>query len=432
MESRVKPIHEGYSINVNLGKQLGEENEFLIPPEILFGRHAAVLGTTGGGKSWSLARIMEEVARMRSKVILLDAVGEFHKLMEGVYHVSIGSAPHPLGNAKEVAVPYHHLRESDMWAIFKPSGPSQGPKLRAAMKSLKLARLSPELAPEGNIIKVFKGKQRYEEEYLHFAAELENPYALFDIDKLPSQIQHECVDMQRSALEPLFWGGVNNVDLSYCVPLMNRVHDIIESPNLTCIFHPGNLPSIFTEMAEFLNSPHERIMCISLKYLPFEHNAREIVANALGRHLLELARQDYFRTFPLLVVVDEAHQFLQSTIRMEGEEFTLDSFALIAKEGRKFGLTTILSTQRPRDIPEGVLSQMGTFLVHRTINGRDLEVIEKACGELDPETARMIPLLESGQGLLIGVGIGKPRVIRITAPEQRPDSKGADYQQYWR
>lgn len=64
-----------------------------VTPERLFGRHCAVLGATGGGKSWSLARIVERCAQLNAKVILLDASGEYHRLDERVRHVSFGTAP---------------------------------------------------------------------------------------------------------------------------------------------------------------------------------------------------------------------------------------------------------------------------------------------------------------------------------------------------
>lgn len=72
----------------------------------------------------------------------------------------------------------------------------------------------------------------------------------------------------------------------------------------------------------------------------------------------------------------------------------LDAFELIAKEGRKYGLNICLSTQRPRDITEGVLSQMGTLVVHRLTNDRDREVVERACGEIDRSASSFLPNLK--------------------------------------
>jgi uncharacterized protein len=99
--------------------------------------------------------------------------------------------------------------------------------------------------------------------------------------------------------------------------------------------------------------------------------------------LLGLARGARFRETPLVVFLDEAHQFLGRTIGDEYSSARLDSFGLIAKEGRKYGLTCVLATQRPRDIPEDVLSQLGTWFVHRLTNDKDRDAVERACGDLD-------------------------------------------------
>jgi len=191
-------------------------------PEKMFGRHLAVLGATGGGKSWSVARIIEEGARLKSKIILFDATGEFRTLSWGTRHVHLGYDPDPREDSVEVVLPYFHLTEGDLFAIFKPAGQSQAPKLSAAMNSLKLARMSTGLAPDGTIQKAHKSKVQYEKDYQRFIAEIESPYSTFNIHNLTRQIQNECVDPQRSPNEPLLWGGPNSKDLSFCVPLQRR------------------------------------------------------------------------------------------------------------------------------------------------------------------------------------------------------------------
>ncbi|CAJ3269232.1 Type IV secretory pathway, VirB4 components [Burkholderia pseudomallei] len=168
-----------------------------------------------------------------------------------------------------------------------------------------------------------------------------------------------------------------------------------------------------------------------MENVPFEHCARELIVNAVGRYLLQRARQGVFRQMPLVVALDEAHQFLNKDIGDEVHRVCLDAFGIIAKEGRKYGLTTLLATQRPRDIPEDVLSQMGMFIVHRLINHRDREIVEKACGNLDGSAAAFLPTLGQGEAILVGVDFPMPTPVRILPPVHRPESKGPDYEKYW-
>jgi DNA helicase HerA-like ATPase len=109
----------------------------------------------------------------------------------------------------------------------------------------------------------------------------------------------------------------------------------------------------------------------------------------------------------------------------------IDAFELIAKEGRKYCLNLCIATQRPRDIPEGVLSQMGTMIVHRLTNDRDREVVERASGDIDRGAAAFLPTLGPGEAAIIGVDMPIPLAVRIAAPTHKPHSRGADFQKCW-
>jgi hypothetical protein len=262
------------------------------------------------------------------------------------------------------------------------------------------------------------------------AAALEKPLAGFDIEKLARQIDGECVWPTSQNDDPK-WGRANEQERSYCVSLLTRIEDMLASPEMACVFRTGEKPSFSRILDEFLEDADATVLRVSLKQLPFAHNSREIVANAIGRHVLSIARQGRFRNRPILVFLDEAHQFLDRTLGDENTRYPLDSFELIAKEGRKSSLNICISTQRPRDIPDGVLSQMGTLIVHRLINDKDREVVERASGEIDRSAAAFLPTLAPGQAVIIGVDFPIPLTIQISPPSQQPDSRGPDYQAFW-
>jgi len=400
-------------------------------PEMLFGRHCAVLGSSGGGKSWTVARLIEQASQYPCKIVLLDATGEYAPLTGPIHHVHLGTDAHAPANSTEVALPYFHLTETDLFAIFKPTGQSQAPKLRAAMKSLKLAMREPELAMDGIILKVHKSKQTYENAYRRHIAYIDRPNAEFDIAGLSRQVEAECVHPNRSTLEPQFWGDVNGTEQSGCMPLIARIEDIIHSPHLASIFFPERRPSLLKALDKFFSEPSGRVLRISLQHLSFAHNCREIICNAIGRHLLMRAREDKFRERPLLVLVDEAHQFLNHQLEGEIGQYALDSFAQIAKEGRKYGLNICLSTQRPRDIPESVLSQVGTFIVHRLINDHDRAVVERASGEASAAAIGLLPTLAPGEAVILGTDFPLALSVKVKKPKSEPNSYGPNYQRSW-
>lgn len=403
-----------------------------LSPEVLLGRHCAILGATGGGKSWTLGRIAEEVAKHRSKAILIDATGEFSTLRQRSKHVHLGTGPSITRNSQEVSMPHSSLHEVDLLAMFRPSGQTQAPKLRAAMKSLKLAKLVPALAnANGNVVKAGQNRSTFETAYAAHIRAIDDPKADFDIRTLSAQINEECVypTDQRNALN---WGNYVANEQSYCVSMMARISDIITSPNLACIFSPGTVPSLFSTIDSFIRYNRYRLLVISLKHLSFAYSTRELVANAIARNLLERGRNAAFLKKPLVVFLDEAHQFLDKSLGDENNRYPLDQFELIAKEGRKYSLNLCMATQRPRDIPEGVLSQMGTLIVHRLINDKDREVVERAAGEIDRSAAEFLPSLSPGQAAVIGVDFPIPITLDILPPVQHPLSHGADFQKNWK
>ena len=157
-----------------------------------------------------------------------------------------------------------------------------------------------------------------------------------------------------------------------------------------------------------------------------------MIANVIGRQILGGARGGKFRDQPTVLLVDEAHNFLGRRIGSDDHSTQLDAFELIAKEGRKYGLNLCLASQRPRDITEGVLSQMGTLIVHRLTNDRDREVVERACGEIDRSASAFLPNLRPGEAAVIGTDFPIPLTLQVAKPGTKPRSGGPDYQKHWR
>ena len=403
-----------------------------ILPEHLFGRHCAVLGATGGGKSWTVARLVQEARRFRSKVILLDATGEYYRAKgDEIVHVHFGSQPDPAEGSVEVVLPYRTLTEQDLFAIFTPSGQSQLPKLRAAMKSLKLAKLAPSIATHGVVKKAEQEKKPFEDAYKLHAGVVEGPTADFDIAKLVQQIEEECV-YQTGFGSTTKWGKYVDNEKTWCVSLMTRIEGMVNAPELACMFQPDSKASLVDSIGAFLSDRSKRVLRISLRNVSFAFNAREVLANAIGRALLSHARKGGFATSPAVVFLDEAHQFLNKSLGDESNRYALDSFELIAKEGRKHSLCICISTQRPRDIPEGVLSQMGAMIVHRLTNEKDREVVEHACSSISRSLAAFLPSLVPGEAMLLGIDFPIPITLMMRKPTDEPDSYGPNYQKHWR
>lgn len=414
------------------------ESSVSVRPEKLFGRHCAILGATGGGKSWTTARIIEECLKHKSKVVLLDATGEYRGFAgEFVENCHLGSPIEMAEDSSAKSLPATCFVESDFIALFEPAGKVQGPKMRAAIRSLRLAKLKPTVATNGIIKKIGQKKADVllAESEPDVSNRLDDPRQEFDVTKLVAQLEQECVNHEAYKIggrpgekDPSSWGG-ESTEFTYCLSLVSRINAVLTSSSFQCVFKSEADP-LTQEISDFVAND-KRLLRICLSGVSYEYKAREIVANVIGRHLLQSARNGCFKHAPIVVIVDEAHNFLGRQIGSEDAVARLDAFELIAKEGRKYGLSICLTTQRPRDITDGVLSQMGTLIVHRLTNDRDREVVERACGEIDRSASSFLPNLKPGEAAIIGVDFPIPLTIQIFPPSVQPKSDGPNYQMHW-
>ncbi len=418
-------------VTINLGAVSGGSDSYVrVTPEKLFGRHCAVLGATGGGKSWTTSKIIEECSQYNgAKIIIVDATSEYRSFdSEHIVHYHLGTPLNVHKESNEFRIPPTDFMESDFIAMFDPSGKVQGPKLKEAIKSLRLVALDPTIATNGVLMKIKRLKTDYRRAMNTGGNSklVDNPSQPFDVTKIIPQIIQECCwDEQDS------WGNPT-ADLGYCSSLLTRIQAVIYSNSLKSVFHGSDALSSLGEVLDDFLKGDKRVLRVCLSDVSYEFYAREILANVIGRKLLVLARTEKFREKPLLVIVDEAHNFLGKRVGAEDHSVKLDAFEMIAKEGRKYGLNICLTTQRPRDITEGVLSQIGTLLVHRLTNDRDREVVERACGEIDKSAAAFLPSLKQGEVALVGVDFPIPMTIQIGKPMYPPESDSPSFQEIWR
>lgn len=418
---------EEESPSIELGGLLSNtETKVSVSQQALFGRHCAVVGTTGGGKSWTLSRLIGGVNKNSTKAIIIDATGEYADYSSLIKNIKLGSGGKYFH--------YQKLSIDDLFYLLKPSERTQSPKLLEAVRSLKIVALNSgqnlkdsdgnEIPVEDGLLKKQHKKIRpYHEYYYRHVKEVESRELTFDITKLAAQINEECI-WPTSHNDSTTYGGRHEGDLGHCVPLISRVNEITHRSEFNNVF--GFLDStgsdcITTDLDNFFSKKDGEIIRIDFSEVKFEFQSREILANAIANYLLVQARNIGFKDKPVVLFVDEAHQFLNKTIKDEYYfSRPLEAFDLIAKECRKYGLFLCLSTQIPRDIPTSTLSQMGTFIAHRLINYLDKEAIANACSSANKNSLNYLPVLGEGEALLTGVDFPMPLLIKVSEPEVKP------------
>lgn len=416
-----------------LGKLTSNNSLCNVSLNSLFGRHCAVLGTTGGGKSWTIATLLELISSQTSnKCILIDATGEYNCISDNMESIELGTG--------EFIFDYKNLSIDELYYLLHPSSKTQVPKLMEAIRSLKMVAIdnNSELSRyyktdnsgnqiKGNIVKAGKEKRTFEVFYYNHIVEIEDKFCNFDFNMLAHQITNECIwDTDKN--NPTLYGGRNDTDVSNCISLISRVNNVMSTSEYNKIF---GFRSASIQGAKDLKHGIEdffkgdkSILRLDFSKVSFDYQVREILVNAIGSYLLNNARKSIYKENPIIVFVDEAHQFLNKSIA--DEYFSakpLDAFEQISKEARKYGLFLCIATQMPRDIPLGTLSQMGTFLVHRLINEQDKKAVESAASAANRNILSFLPILGEGEALIVGVDFPMPLIVKINAPEKKPDSR---------
>jgi DNA helicase HerA-like ATPase len=299
----------------------------------IFGRHCAVVGTTGGGKSYTVSKLIESLISSGNKAILIDATGEYDGSYDGLETIEIGDGTHVFH--------YSQLTIDDLFYLFRPSSKVQAPKLMEAIRSLKIVSLNKGLSLSKTISNVNppqavqtkiesdllkksgSDKRPYEEFYFRNISKIENEFSNFNIEKLTYQLTEECVwdtgartigGVRTTIHEE--WGGRNDGDVSHCISLISRINNIINNATYQNIFGFKKVldNNDLTKVIDNFILSDNTILRLNFGNIPFDFQVREILANSIGKYLLNKARLGQFNpkkdstNKPLVVLIDEAHQ----------------------------------------------------------------------------------------------------------------------------
>lgn len=389
-------------VYASLGKLTSNDVDCKISLNSLFGRHCAVLGTTGGGKSWTMAKLMEQVQdKTYNKIILIDATGEY-KDISNADHCIVG---------EDSYFPYSQLSNSDFCSLFREHSPNTSTILCEAINTLRLVHGGKLTSGEKVGLSVANVSSTISQNL---------PYYIngdFDLLGLGQQVRNECVKEQNQKyVEDAF-------KLGYSAHLLARINLFLNNETVKSalgIDKKNTQKSILDTIESFSNGQGS-ILRIGFEKLSYDFAIREIIVDFIATQLLRKARTCSFREKPILLFIDEAHQFLNKRISADDDtSFYLQGIELIAKEARKYGLFLCLATQMPRDIPLGILSQMGAFIVHRLINEQDKKAVESAASSLNKSMLSFLPTMGAGEALLMGVDFPMPLLLKIEPPIRRP------------
>ena len=524
-----------------------------INPDKFFGKHAAILGNTGSGKSCTFAAIIQslfdfEYNKKKLKnahIIIFDTNGEYKTAFQG-------TKENPYKNLSEVnpfyidkngmKVPFWFMNFADFDFLFEPTAGTQAPVFKRALGLAKNQTIVTvkRLIPQAYISKLesiiaecdennFKIKNTIFSELEPFVTELTALITDFDKSEILAALNSlltQKVNLTKptqyingnvsSAILTASSGGIKaqlslynisirnlevaeerNIDLPIYFNFndlierffdeaineqensSNRLREFVSTLRLRLQSYLGderisqpllltNKDEITNALAKFIsfilgdfckvfqsgdadlfttyykekiaktdidklesNKPSQ-ITIIDMSLLPFE--VLETITGLIGRLILEFVSrfpESDRGKLPMVIALEEAQNYIPEKNRGDRESIAKKVFERIAREGRKYGISLLVSSQRPSELSKTVLSQCNSFIIHRLQNPEDQKYVRQLVSAANEDILQQLPILPQQHVVIMGDAVRTPVQAKMNNANPRPNSNNPKFIENW-
>lgn len=421
-----------------------------------FNKHIAIVGATGSGKSHSVASILQEA--ISSKNSKFEGLNNSHIIIFDIhseYRTAFPTAK-VLGVDKLV-LPYWLLNEEEMEEIFLESGDRNNYNQESLLR---------------NVITLCKKKSNPSEDKVYFDSPLK--FNINEVVNCLTNLMHETRDTDDSlhiltdSNDDLHFNTEEDKLLRYCESVISfkptqrasstdkrigiskgsyadgtidkfvrRLASKISNPRLDFLFGVAATDIAFEDVIRQLTGYSEEsksnVVILDLSGIPFE--VLSLSVSLITRLLFDYGY--YYRRSketcdtPILLVYEEAHKYAPRS-ELSRYKASLSAIERIAKEGRKYGVSLLIASQRPSEISETIFSQCSNFLAMRLTNPDDQAYVRRLLPDTLGNITAGLPSLEAGEALLIGDATVMPSVVYISPCNPVPSSSDIPYYEIWK
>lgn len=397
-----------------------------------FNKHIAIIGSTGSGKSHTVAKIIQEAVKQKesgyvglnnSHIVIFDIHSEYKTAFPNANYLDISN----------LILPYWLLNSDELQELFidtEANDHNQRNVFKEAVVENRKAN--------------FSGSST-EKDKIHFDSKL-----YFDIEavlKVAKDKNEELIDTgetyasgtkkgQPKLTQGSLYGRLTN--------FVNRLENKIGDKRLDFLLGEKSKSISFEEtLKQFISYGNNKsnVTIIDLSGIPFE--VLSITVSLISRILFEYGY--YYKRYrslmnpdekvnndvPLLLVYEEAHKYVPNS-DLSKYRASRESIERIAKEGRKYGVSLLLASQRPSEISETIFSQCSNFIAMRLTNPNDQSYVRKLLPDTLGDLVDKMPSLKAGECLLIGDAVILPSIALISKCEPAPSSNDIPYYKLWK
>lgn len=386
----------------------------------LFQKHAVIVGSTGSGKSCTVATLIEEIAKLQSSnAVVFDIHGEYEPIIgENIKHFKIAGPSDGVSDGF-IYLPYWLLTYEEMISMMIDRSDNNAPN-QAMIFSRTVYKCKKDY-----LISV--GKSDIVDD---ITIDSPTPYDIKTLLDELNAINSEVVPGAKAGSTKK--GDFNGTLSRFIQRLENKVSD----KRLNFLFSSDESLLNYDYMVELCSklmlpaSSNGGVKIIDFSEVPSD--VLPLVVSLVARLIFSVQQwTDREKINPIAIFCDEAHLYIPQNTKQGIEAQSLNSFERIAKEGRKYGIGLVVITQRPSEVDRTVLSQSSNFIAMRLTNADDQNVIKKLLPDSLGDFGELLPILDVGEALIVGDASLLPSRINVNKPNPEPNSATIGFWSEW-
>jgi uncharacterized protein len=466
-EATLKEIFDSNSkYNFTLGKPIiSDEFDFKVDGDKFFGKHTAVVGSTGSGKSCTVSKIIQEVVGINGEknsniekqnnahIVIFDIHSEYEaafkleaeqKFTLNTLTIDNFNLPYWLMNSEELESMFIESNEAN--SHNQVSQFKQAVILNKQKHNPNIDEVTYDSPIYFSIKEVYNYIENMNREMIGKTEADGNLPKLADgtlVDKRENYYfnkVHDFVPQSNSKADKAS-GGPFNGEFNRFV---SRLETKLSDRRLNFLLEPNNsdgsplktedFEEIMKQFLGYLNKSN--ITIVDLSGVPFE--VLSITVSLVSRLIFDFCfhysklqhSQQLLNDIPVLLVCEEAHNYVPQSENVAFRS-SKKSIERIAKEGRKYGLSLMIVSQRPSEISESIFSQCNNFISLRLTNNNDQKYVKYLLPDNSTSLVDVLPNLSSGEGIVVGDSVILPMVVKFPKPMPEPRSQSVNSYKEW-
>lgn len=416
---------------LELGKYTLDENATaFLNGNRLFQRHAVIVGSTGSGKSYTTARVLDQVAALpQANAILFDIHGEYKTLDgEEFQHLRVagpGDLGQPFGLDDGVLyLPYWLLGYEAMVSLFVDRSDQNAPN-QAMVMAGAITEAKRKFLTDGDHTDVLA----------NFTVDSPVPFPLNEILDRLKYLDTERVPGAKAGTDKAgdFNGKLSRLIARFEAKHLDRRLGFLFQPHGECMEMEwlSRLAHALTASRGIQDGGNGGIKIIDFSEVPSD--ILPLMVSLLARLVFNITQwTPVERRHPVALFCDEAHLYIPERGGRDGvDDISVGIFERLAKEGRKYGVGLVVISQRPSEVNKTVLSQCNNVVAMRLTNGDDQSVIRRLLPDSLGGFGDLLPVLDVGEALVVGDASLLPTRVRVGEPRYKPNSATIEFWDRW-